>query len=258
MTAEMAIMDQQENVRGAFTRSLLFHAAIVGGLTSYAYLNGALDTFGAKDAGMPAVGVNTVDTIPLPSRGPKNPVAEDTESDAPQEVAKPEPKVEPKAEPEPEDAISLLPPDRKKAPLTPKSKLIPFDQLKDNQLTSKSPQAMSTPMMQAKGGNQINVGGDTTLGDKFPEYAAAIQEITRRGWHTEEIDRNVTNGPPVTIRFELQKNGKVTGIRLVKRTGIISLDLSVQNAVESANYPPLPPGFNRDSVPVEFTMVLKR
>ncbi len=189
-------MDQQENVRGAFTRSFLFHAAIVGGLTGYAYFNGAVDSFGAKDAGVPAVGVNTVDTIPLPSRGPKNPVAEDTASDVPQEVTPPAPKAEPKAEPEPVDAVSLLPQDRKKKALTPKSRPIPFEQLKDNQLTSKTPQAMSTPMMQAKGGNEINVGGDTALGNRFPAYALQIREITRTNWHTEQIDRNVVNGPP--------------------------------------------------------------
>jgi periplasmic protein TonB len=260
MTAEVAIMDQQENVRGAFTRSLLFHATIVGGLTLYGYLNGALDSFGAKDAGMPAVGVTAVDKIPLPaSTGPKNPVADPTESDVPQEVAKPEPKPQPKAkEPEPEDAVALLPPDRKKQPLVPKSRLKPFDEIASNQITSKSPQALSSPQFALKGGNQINVGGDTTLGNRFPEYAFQIQEITRTNWHTEEVDRSVTTGPPVTIRFDLQKDGRVSNIQLIRRSGIASLDLSVRNAVETAHYPPLPAGFERSSVPVEFTMVLKR
>jgi TonB family protein len=62
----------------------------------------------------------------------------------------------------------------------------------------------------------------------------------------------------VTIRFTLLKSGKVTGVQLVRRSGIASLDLSVQNAVEEANYPPLPPGYDKDSVPVEFILVLKR
>jgi TonB family protein len=260
MTADAAMMGQhqQENVRGAFTRSVLFHAALAGGLTLYGYLNGVLDPFGAPDAGTSVVGVTAVDTIPLPTRGPRNPVAEDTESEVPQEIVKPEPKPQPK-EAEPEDAVSILPPDRKnKQPLVPKSRLKPLDEIAQNQITSKSPQALSSPMMSAKGGSQINVGGDTTLGNRFPAYALTIQDLTRKAWHTEEVDRTITNGPPVTIRFELQKDGRVTNIQLIRRSGIPSLDLSVQNAVEQAHYPPLPTEFERSSVPVEFTMVLKR
>ena len=202
--------------------------------------------------------MTAVDKIPLPANsGPKNPVAEDTNSDVPQEVAKPDPKPQPK-EPEPDEGVALLRPDKKKQPLTPKSRLKSFEEIAQNQVTSKSPQQLSSPLMAAKGGSQINVGGDTTLGNRFPEYAFQIQEITRRNWHTEEVDRSVTTGPPVTIRFELQKNGKVASVLLVRRSGIASLDLSVRNAVETANYPPLPAEFERSSVPVEFTMVLKR
>jgi len=260
MTAEMAIMDQQENVRGAFTRSLLFHASIIGGLSLYGYFHGAVDSFGAKDAGMPAVGVTAVDKIPLPANpGPKNPVADDTQSDVPQEVAKPTPAPKPAPEPEPEEAVSILPPKKAtKQPLVPKARLKSFEEIAQNQITSKSPQALSSPLMAAKGGSQINVGGDTTLGNRFPEYAAVIQDITRKSWHTEEVDRTVTNGPPVTVRFELQKDGRAVNVHLIKRSGIASLDLSVQNAVEEAHYPPLPVGFDKSSVPVEFTMVLKR
>ncbi len=171
---------------------------MIGGLTAYGYLNGALDLLGAPDAGSPAIGVATVAEIPLPSRGPKNPVAEDTDSDVPQEVAKPEPKPQPKVqEPEPEDAVSLLPPDRtKKQPLVPKAKLKNFDEIAQNQITSKSPQAMSSLMMALKGGNQINVGGDTTL-KSVPRLRTADQ-----GTHPAQMagagrDRTVTSAPLV-------------------------------------------------------------
>lgn len=258
MTAE-AIMDQREDVRGAFTQSVVFHVALIGGLTLYTYLNGPADPFGAKDAGGAAVGVTAVDSIPLPSRGPQNPVAEDTTSEVPQEVAKPAPKAAP--EPEPKEAVAILPPDKKKSkqPLVPQNRLKSFDDIAKNQLTSKSPQAVSSQMFSPPpGAGQINVGGDTTLGNRFPEYAAQIQEITRRSWRVQDVDRAITTGPPVTIRFDLMKDGRVTNVQLVRRSNISTLDLSVQNAVEEAHYPPLPAGFERNSVPVEFTMVLKR
>jgi len=258
MTADAGMLDQHENVRGAFTRSVVFHLALVGGLTLYAWLNRPGESFGAEDAGGAAVGVTAVDSVPLVSRGPENPVANDTTSEVPQEVSKPAPKAAP--EPEPKDAISLLPPEKKsKQALTPKPRLKSFTEIAQNQLTSKSAQAVSSPLFSPPAGaGQINVGGDTTLGNRFPEYAAQIQEITRRSWRVQDVDRSVTTGPPVTIRFDLLKDGKVSNVQLVRRSGIDSLDLSVRNAVEEAHYPPLPAGFERNSVPVEFTMVLKR
>jgi TonB family protein len=45
----------------------------------------------------------------------------------------------------------------------------------------------------------------------------------------------------------------VSNVRLVRRSGIAALDLSVQEAVEDARYPPLPPDFDKDTVQVEFT-----
>jgi TonB family protein len=258
MTADAGMMDQHENVRGAFTRSVVLHLAVIGGLGFYAWVNGITDRFGREDAGGAMVGIQVIAPIPLPSHGPVNPVANDTDSDVPQEIAKPTPKAAP--EPEPEDAVPILPPTKtSKQPLTPKSKLKGFDDIAKNQLTSKSPQAVSNPLFaSSSGAGRINVGGDNTLGNRFPEYAAQIQELTRQNWHTEEVDRSVTSGPPVTIRFELQKDGRVRNVQLIRRSNIPTLDLSVQNAVEEAHYPPLPAGFERSSVPVEFTMVLKR
>ncbi len=252
------MLDQQDNVKRAFTQSVVFHVSILGGLMLYAFWNAKGPEFGAKDAGTAAVGVEAVDTIPLVSRGPENPVANDTDSVVPQEVAKPAPKEA--AEPEPDDAVALLPPDRKsKQPLVAKNRLKSFEDIAPNQLTSKSPQSVSSPLYSGpKGGAQIGASGDTTLGNRFPEYAAQIQEITRRNWRVQDVDRSVTNGPPVKIRFELQKDGSVTNIQLVQRSNIPTLDRSVQNAVEDSHYPELPAGFDRNSVAVEFTMVLKR
>jgi len=256
MTADAGMMDQHENVRGAFTRSVFFHLALVGGLTFWAWWNGPGESFGDDNPGGAAVGVTAVDTIPLPSRGRTNPVASDTESEVPQEVAKPAPKEAP--EPEPEDAVALLPPDRKsKQPLTPKSRLKTFEEIAQNQVTSKSPQAASSPLFTQAGAAQINNGVDAALGRRFPEYAAQIKELTRTRWRVQDVDRSVTTAPSVTIRYDILKNGSVANVRFVRRSNIPSLDLSVQNAVEN-QYPPLPAGYEKDSVPVEFTFELKR
>ncbi len=257
MTADAGMLDQRENVRGAFTQSVVFHLALVGGLTLYAWMNRPGESFGAEDAGGAAVGVTAVESIPLASRGPENPVANDTQSEVPQEAPKPAPKAAP--EPEPKEAISLLPPEKKsKQLITPKPRLKSFTEIAQNQLTSKSAQAVSSPMFSAAGAGQIGVSGDTTLGNRFPAYAAQIKELTRLKWRVQDVDRSVTTAPLVTIRFDLLRDGRATNIRLTRRSNVPTLDLSVQNAVEEANYPPLPAGYEKDSVPVEFTFELKR
>ena len=44
----------------------------------------------------------------------------------------------------------------------------------------------------------------------------------------------------------------------MRRSGIPSLDLSVQEAIENSKYPPLPPEYDKSSATVEFTFELKR
>lgn len=261
MTATSATWDDaQDKIGSAFTRSLVLHVVLVGGLAGYAWWFGKGEAFGDPNAGGATVGIEAVASIPLPSRGPQNPVANDSEIEAPQEqppdkVDKPQPK-----QPEPDDAVSLLPKQKQtKQPLVMKPRLKSFDEVASNQLTTKSSQAVSSTMFSAAAGSgQIGVGISTTLGTRFGAYAAQIQEITRTKWRVQDVDRSVKNGPPVTVQFNLQRDGKATNVRLIRRSGIPSLDLSVQSAVEEATYPPLPAEYDKSSATVEFTFELKR
>jgi TonB family protein len=232
------------------------HGLLLALLAGWGWWSVTTDAFGDPNAGLSTVGVTAVAEIPLPSRGPKNPVATDTESDVPQAAPeKPVPKEAP--EPDPDDAVALLAPEKNsKQPARPKLKS--FEEIAQNQLTSKAPQALSSPMMQAQGGSQVNTGGDTTLGNRFPAYAAQIKEITRVKWRVQDVEQTVKTAPPVTVRFDLMKDGRATNVRLVRRSGVASLDQTVVAAVEEARYPPLPDGFGKDSVPVEFTFELRR
>ena len=259
MTSSATWDEAQDRMGSAFTRSLLIHLAFVGGLAGYAWWFGPGEQFGDPNAGGAAVGIEAVSSIPLPSRGPQNPIANDSEIQAPEEkpAEKPQPK---EAVKEPEDAISLLPKQKQtKQPLTPKSRLKSFEEIASNQLTTKSSQAVSSQMFAAPAGaGQIGVGINTTLGTRFGAYSAQIQEITRRNWRVQDVDRTVKNGPPVTVQFDLLRDGKASNIRLMRRSGIPSLDLSVQTAVESATYPPLPAEYDQSSATVTFTFELKR
>lgn len=250
----------QDKLGSAFTRSVVLHLSVVGVLAGYAWWTKG-EAFGDPNAGGPAVSIESVASIPLQTRGPQNPVANDSEIEAPQEQPQEKPKPEPKkAEPEPDDAVSLRPKQKEtKQKLVPKSRLKSFDEVASNQLTTKSSQAVSSPLYGAPpGAGQIGMGMNTTLGTRFAAYAALIQDITRKTWRPQDVDPSVKNGPPVTVKFELLKDGRVSDVRLMRRSGIPSLDLSVQEAVENAKYPPLPPEYDKSSATVEFTFELRR
>ena len=77
-------------------------------------------------------------------------MANDVENEtppAPAERPKPEPKAAP--EPPPKDAVSLKMPEKTKQLLTPKQRLKSFSEIASNQLTSKGPQAVSSPLYYA-------------------------------------------------------------------------------------------------------------
>jgi TonB family protein len=127
-------------------------------------------------------------------------------------------------------------------------------------LTSKSEQAVSSPLFSApSGAGQINTGENTALGTRFAAYAAQIKALTTGNWRRQDIDRRVAVAPLVTIRFDILRNGgKAANVQLTKRSNIPSLDLSVQNAIEDTNYPPLPPDYEGNSVTITYTFELKR
>src|SRR5438067_1977580 len=68
----------------SFAFAILLHGSLIGGFIALNLINSQGVKFGDPNAGGASVGVEAVDKIPLPHSGPSNPVAHDTESEAPQ------------------------------------------------------------------------------------------------------------------------------------------------------------------------------
>ena len=249
-----------ESLRGSFVVSVTFHVLLIGGAAFYAWWSGRSEPMGDPNAGGSAVGVEAVDRIPIYTRGPENPVANDTKSFVPQTPPPPKP-TPAKAEPAPpKDAIPLkFEQKRTEAQVAAdRSKYRPFDELAPNQLTSKTAQAVSTPMYAIPGAGNIGEGGNTTLGTRFAGYAGQVKQLVARAWRTQDVPANIKTAPTVIVLFEIQRNGAVSGVRLLQKSGIATLDLSVERAVRDARLPPLPDGFPNNSASVEFWFELKR
>ena len=261
MTQHADILDAPEPVRKFFFGAVAIHAAVIGGMALNAWLATHGEAFGAKDAGGGAVGIEAVNTIPLQHQGQQNPLANDTESQTPQQPAKAIDRT--KAEKPPPDAIAIKSRQLKKKPAevaSEKQRFRPFDQLEPNQLYTKQAPAVSNPLYApAPGAGRIGTGAQTTLGTRFAGYGKQIQELVAQKWRTGDVDARIQTAPIVVATFDLMRDGSIRNVQLLQSSGIPPLDYSVQRAIhEAAPFPPLPAGFDRDSARVEFDFELKR
>jgi TonB family protein len=260
MTQHADILDQDEPIRGFFLGAVALHIAVAAATGLYSWMNGRSEMFGAKDAGGGAIGVEAVNTIPLLHSGAQNPLANDTQSQVPQQPAKPV--EQSKREKIAPDAIPLK--TRMKKRLTDvaseRQRFRPFKELDNNQVFSKQAPQVSNPLFAATPGTgRVGPGVNTTLGTRFAGYSQQIQQLIAQKWRTNDVDARIQSAPEVIATFDLMRDGSVRNLQILQRSGIQPLDYSVQRAImEASPFPPIPPGFDRSSAKVEFWFELKR
>ncbi len=259
MTAPGDILIQSDRMGRGFAAALVLHAVLLGGFVISNLLPHS-PTLGAKDAGGAAVAIQTVNSIPLPHQGPKNPLASDTDSEVQQAPAKPKEAV--KKEIPPPDAVALKSPKIKKSVAdvaSERNRYRPFKDIDPYQVYSKSAPAVSNPAFSAQGAGQIGVGPHTTLGDKCGAYAAQIQRLIASHWNTSTIDVRLQTAPTVIADFDLMRDGSIHKEHILQSSGIQPLDASVERAIlDSSPLPSFQQCFDRDQASVEFWFELKR
>lgn len=255
MQQHIDILDEQDSLGGPFVQSVLLHAAVAGALiVSSIQFQHSHQVWGSPNTGAgTAVSINSVKTIPLPSRaGQINPVANDTESQVPQA-----PKVEPKKQvkiPD-ENAIPIKSRLAKKQPKPEASqkwhpKLIP-----ENQVFSRLAPAAVSPMFQKPGTGGVGVGPNSAFGNQFGAYASLVIQRVADKWQTNGLAG--ANVPMVVVTFDIQRDGSIRNAKVEERSGNASLDFSALRAVtDAAPFPPLPPNYTGSSTNVELRFQL--
>jgi protein TonB len=244
-------------------RSALLHigiiAVIVGGNLIYHILPhhewGNDRTPGAIQATL----VSSAPAIPLPQEQPPTPnvVATQTPSPAPApplpEIAKEQPppdaiplhqihiqpkKIKPKPEPHTR---------RNNAPTPPQQHHATYGE----QAASNMPRTLA-PTNQGPQQPVTVTGGSN--GFNYPWYVDIIQRLVRQNWYTQEVSPSTPTGTKVSITFDISRNGVPSNIRISQRSGYPSLDTSALRAAQRVeNFGPLPTGYNKSSVSVEYT-----
>jgi periplasmic protein TonB len=251
------ILDEQESLGGPFVQSILLHAAIVGALVlssiSFAH---SQQLWGSTNTGAgTAVAINSVKTIPLPSRaGEVNPVANDTESQVPQ-APKPEPKQQAKVPDA--DAIPIKSKLAKKQPKPEASKPWHPKMIPENQLFSRLAPAAVSPMFQKPGAGGVGVGPNSTFGSQFGAYADLVVQRVTDKWQTNGLAG--VNGPTAVVTFDIMRDGTVRNARVAQPSGNATLDFSALRAVtDVGQLPPLPSNYSGSSTSVELRFQLQR
>jgi outer membrane biosynthesis protein TonB len=81
----------------------------------------------------------------------------------------------------------------------------------------------------------------------YTYYLQAIHGKIAGNWYTSQISPGVTGDFHTTVYFKIFRNGTISKLEIRERSGIRSLDLSAQRAIQSsAPFPPLPIDYEGD------------
>lgn len=121
--------------------------------------------------------------------------------------------------------------------------------------TKAPPKAVAQAGGGPEGGRGADVANVSTVGIEFP-YPAYLQNIVRQIALQFEAPRG-GSVLRAEVAFLVHRDGSVSGIRLVTRSGSYVFDLTCVGAVEAAGrsgrFGPLPQGFTDDVLPVIFS-----
>lgn len=257
------ILDDRESLRKPMIGSVILHIGVFALVPLYAWYQAKYTAHFGSDApiGGGSVGLDVSKTIPIPRpRGEINPLANDTESQVPR-PDKPQPKQ--KVVEEEKDAVPLLKSKKQQKKLArqdddvrPPERYHP-QPVKPNQVTSSEGQRLITNMMAKPGSGGVGANMNSALGNQFGWYLDLVKQRIAQKWDTSEVDGRLQTAEPVIVDFDIQRDGSVSNLRIVQRSGVPTLEYSAQRAIQAAApFPALPGGFN--SSPMEIVFKLQR
>jgi protein TonB len=268
MASHADILDRPERLWGSFWSSIALHVSIAAVVLGVTWVRGhrpAAFWGDINGGGMGSVAVNVVSRIPLPTQGgQQNPVANDTQSRAPEPPPAPKAKPQPRVKEPDLDAIPLPSRNAVRKPSQAASAPNKFraqQQDLPNQVYSQSGQRLVTPMIGMSGGGGVGIGTNSPFGTQFGWYSDQVRSRVAQNWHTGDIDARIRAANPVVVTFTIQRDGSVPSqsVRVTQSSGISELDISAKRAILMAvPFQPLPQQFGRNSADVEFYFELRR
>ena len=144
---------------------------------------------------------------------------------------------------------SPVPPAPTKAAPAPVTRATPVEGKPKAAAPTKAPKAGGGPV----GGRGTDVATVQTAGIDFP-FPGYLNNIVRQIALNFRV-KNPNSPLSATVSFLIHRDGSVTNVKFLTRSGVYAFDLEAQGAVEraSASFGPLPDGFRDDVLPVVFS-----
>lgn len=80
----------------------------------------------------------------------------------------------------------------------------------------------------------------------FPYYLETILDTVSSNWFTSRLSAGVSGEFYTTVYFRIQRDGRISNVSILERSGVTALDLSAVRAVQSSRFPPLPSEYRED------------
>ena len=214
----------------AFVASVVLHAAIIGTfvVTSMKLNRDRIE--------YPMVAINLVSPPPTELGEPEDIVTTTPVVTTPEPEKPVEKKPEPKPKPKPQTQAATPQKVETKAP--PKA------------AKGENPKPVSV------GGSDLNIKQDG-VAFPFPDYLETVVTLLSRALRPPRG----TNGLSAEVTFNIQRDGSVTDVEIIRRSGNIAFDIAALDAVTKSaaagRIPPLPKDYQNEYLPMNFTFAPK-
>lgn len=115
-----------------------------------------------------------------------------------------------------------------------------------------TPEVELAPHVEPSTGSDPATVKTTGVEFPYPEYLRNIVAQVYRRWQRPEANVSLR----AEVMFLLHRDGSVSGLRFIRRSGNFAFDLEAQGAIEAAAtsqaFGPLPAGYGADVLPVNF------
>jgi protein TonB len=252
---------QREPFAAPIAKSFGLHLLLVALAAAYIFFIGRIHGAEWGDNKAPgaiqATLVSSAPSIPLPRDTPPTPnvLATDQPSPSP---APPQPKDVPVTPPPDAIPIPVKAPPKEKPKAEKKVEPAPkHAQPQPVQHRAQYGEAPATVIphsiaQNAGPANPINIAGGGE-GFNYPYYVGIIQRKVQQNWYLREV-AGAPVGSQARVTFSIARDGTPSDIRISHSSGSQSLDMSAVRAVQRIDsFGPLPPGYNKPNVSVEYT-----
>lgn len=170
---------------------------------------------------------------------------------APTPNARPAPDVVPRPAEPPAARLTKQPPPSKRSSVAKEAPPPPPDAKRREAAPRSRPDSLA-PGVQPSTGTDVATVSLPGVTFPYPGYLKNIVSAVFRRWH-----RPNGNTPlRAEVMFFIHRDGSVSGIQFIRRSGDFSFDLEAQGAIEAAGnakaFGPLPDGYPADILPVSF------